>query len=126
MDGILSYLQKQCNKNLQEIVNVSGWGGCHPKYLLDLNWNSCTHTGFNEPNQWIQYDMIDKRINLTHLTIKNNRSDLHLEHFKIFGSNDGVDENPNISPFFASIIASNVHSGLKSLSIFLTALSTNL
>ena len=55
---------------------------------LTSNHGKLSHT-FESPNEWIQYDMIDKQIQLTHYTIKNVSKYCHLEQWEILGSNNG-------------------------------------
>ena len=92
MCGILSSLQKKCGGNIhfKNCVRITAsWSSVSESILgsLEDTSASCKKAFFN-PNEWIQYDMKDKQILLTHYSIQNHCKLCHLEQWEILGSND--------------------------------------
>lgn len=73
LDGIISMLRRQCGGNPDQkgLVKVnSNYGGTElPHQILEYDWNSW-FTTLNQPNSWIELDMMQYKVSLTHYTLK--------------------------------------------------------
>jgi hypothetical protein len=98
LDGIISYLTKRFGGHVidRDIVSITASSFYSPenwpiRHVADLKDQSIFHTK-NEANSWICYDFKDRRIKVTHYSIRA-RCDYdghHLRTWRLAGSNDGL------------------------------------
>jgi hypothetical protein len=94
-EGIISFLTREHGGNVHDhdIVCVTS-SSVHGNYLLknivDFDNLLCAHTN-SEPNAWICYDFKDRRVNVTHYSLRarNDSGSNHLMNWMIEGSVDG-------------------------------------
>jgi hypothetical protein len=99
IDGIISYLSRQCNGNVHTngIVTITGNPYGESTEYAPLNAANLTENSHfyskNEPNQMLTYDFGDRRINPTHYSIRSRHDGLdnnfYLRSWVIEGSIDG-------------------------------------
>jgi hypothetical protein len=76
LDGIIAGLTRQAGGNVAEkgVIAITA-SGCidssrfAPKFAADLMNDSVFVSG-NEPNQWIAYDFLERRVRITHYTLR--------------------------------------------------------
>jgi hypothetical protein len=95
--GIISYLTRTCGGNIEDhkiiALNSSGIGNptnCPRRNLVDFENRNGFITSL-EANAWISYDFKDRRVNLTHYSIRSRRdyNGYHLRSWALDGSMDG-------------------------------------
>ena len=95
-NGIFAKLSQDSHGNVHEnhivTISASSTSHCFPYQVANTNeWNDCWISQ-NKPDQWIQFDFINKVVMLQHYTIKTHRyskGSCHLKSWKVEGSNDG-------------------------------------
>jgi hypothetical protein len=95
LDGIIAALTKECggNANDQTIVKVAASAfdsSYYPKNAVDLG-NATFFQAPNQPNQWLRYDFINRRVKLTDYSIAAHTNNYFLRSWVVEGSNDGDD-----------------------------------
>jgi hypothetical protein len=100
LDGIIAALTKECggNVNDQTIVKVAASAfdsSDYPKNAADLGNTNHFQTP-NQPNQWLRYDFINRRVKLTDYAIAAHTNNYFLRSWVVEGSNDG-DDGPWVS-----------------------------
>jgi hypothetical protein len=94
-DGLISFLTQSHHGNVHDlgIVSVTAsdvYSDRNPKNVVDLESSLHCHTP-DAPNSWICYDLKDKRMNVSHYSLRS-RSDhdnSHLMNWTLEGSMDG-------------------------------------
>jgi hypothetical protein len=91
-DGIISFLTAKVGGNIHTkgIVNISSSSDeyNHCWQVADHGWNNCWHTR-DEPNSWISFDFKDRRVRLSHYTLKSRSGGVNFfQTWVIEGSND--------------------------------------
>lgn len=70
-------------------ATASSTRGTYPRDVMDYAYPMNYFYTRNEPNSWIQLDMKDRQVSLTHYTLQSNDKGMgFLQHWAIEGSND--------------------------------------
>lgn len=101
-DGIIMELTRECNGNVQDkgivkVTSSSHYANYYPKYAVDFNDNQHYYFSNSQPNSWLKFDFIQRRIRPTMYSIKSRHDDgqsgCHLKCWVIEGSNSGLDND---------------------------------
>jgi hypothetical protein len=91
--GLISYLRELCSGHVHEkgVVEItcSSNGRNHCWDVVNYDWNDYWHTN-NSPNSWIQFDLKDWVVSLSHYSLKSDGYGIHhLVQWELSGSRDG-------------------------------------
>ncbi|KAH0786000.1 F5/8 type C domain containing protein [Histomonas meleagridis] len=92
LNGIISYLSQKVNGNVHEkgIIKITSSTSDHNNcfQVANIEWKDIWFTE-DQPDQWIKFDFIDKRVLISHYTIKTHKfKTCHIKSWVIEGSND--------------------------------------
>jgi hypothetical protein len=97
-NGLIHHLTKVCGGNVCErgVVDITCSSTEYNKCLqvADHDWNDYWYTN-SVANSWIQFDFKNRRVSLTHYTLKSDGCNgHHLLEWTVAGSRDGVSWDP--------------------------------
>jgi hypothetical protein len=95
--GLIDHLTKVCGGNVHEraVIEITCSSTQYNKcwQVADHSWNDYWFTN-GVANSWIQFDFKNRKVSLTHYTLKSDGGGCHLLEWTIAGSHDGASWDP--------------------------------
>lgn len=101
-NGIIMELTRKCGGNVQDkcvvkVTSSSHYANYYPKYAVDFQDRDHYYFSNSQPNSWLKFDFVNRRIHPTKYSIRSRHDDgksgCHLKCWVIEGSNSGMDND---------------------------------